>query len=80
VNGYKITSNVVGYSNKSIFIPAAGYCTSKSSDINSRGLYWTNSLASPEAFAYYLNYYSDYVGISSGQSRCYGLPVRPVHP
>lgn len=44
-NGYKVTSNKVGYADKWIFLPFAGYRYSKSlAYAGSGGYYWTSSL------------------------------------
>ena len=79
VYGYKVTSKKSGYTNKSIFLPAAGYRLDSSlSDAGSYGYYWSSSLYPdyPDS-AYVLRFYSDFVDwlISS---RFYGQSVRPV--
>ena len=79
--GYKIQSNIIGYSDNWIFIPAAGRRSGSSfSNVGETCYYWTSMLygASP-----------DYAGIMSykpGNSlspnkiayRYYGLSIRPV--
>ena len=81
VYGYKVTSKKSGYTNKSIFLPAAG-CRLDSSLYNagSGGYYWSSSLytGSPNG-AYYLNFYSSRVDWGSDY-RFYGHSVRPVCP
>ena len=79
VNGYLFTSNVDGYTDKSIFLPAAGYMSSgRSYDAGSRGYYWSSSLSdlgSHNALA---------SGFKSGSIVTYGVmrwneySVRPV--
>ena len=81
VRGYKVTSNKAGYTDKSIFLPAAGYFDYKSLDYaGSYGYYWSSSLhtGSPVG-AYRLYLYSSSIdwGISY---RYYGQSVRPVCP
>ena len=80
VNGYRVTSNKGGYTDKSIFIPAAGdrYGTSLSG-VGSSGNYWSSSLRadSPnEAWQVYFNSGK----IERGSNRRYpGFSVRPVY-
>ena len=81
VYGYKVTSKKSGYTNKSIFLPAAGY--RGSSDLNgagSAGLYWSSSLNTYNpGRAYELNFYSGSVR-RYDSNRPYGQSVRPVCP
>ena len=44
VAGYKITSNVSGYKDKSIFLPAAGFSVNTQISGNGQGLYWSSTL------------------------------------
>ncbi|MCQ2138224.1 MAG: Ig-like domain-containing protein [Bacteroidales bacterium] len=80
VNGYKVTSKKSGYTNKSIFLPAAGYRNDTSLiNVGSIGGYWSSSLdtSSPD-YAYGQFFKSSYVdGGLSG--RYYGRSVRPVY-
>ena len=81
VNGYKVTSKKSGYTNKSIFLPAAGD-RSGSSLYNAGidGYYWSSSLYTVDPGG------ALYVGFDSGSvrgyssSRDFGLSVRPVCP
>ena len=77
VNGYKVT----GSNGNSIFLPAAGYRGGSSlGDAGSIGKYWSSSLDTDyPSYAYYLFFYSSYVGWSS-YNRGYGQSVRPVCP
>ena len=79
VNGYKVTSKKSGYTNKSIFLPAAGCRYVSSLNLaGSYGYYWSSSLTTGSPYgAYDLYFYSDYVDWYDG-SRYYGLSVRPV--
>jgi hypothetical protein len=74
-----VTSKKSGYTNKSIFLPAAGYRDDSSLyDAGSRGYYWSSSLNTDrpyDAWGVYFN--SDYVD-RSGNSRYSGFSVRPV--
>ena len=81
IAGYKVTSNKSGYTDRSIFLPAAGgrYNTNLNS-VGSRGCYWSSSL-----FTSYPSSASD-LNLSSGgvdwygDDRCNGFSVRPVCP
>ena len=79
VNGYKVTSKKSGYTNNSIFLPAAGYRGGSSlSGAGSYGTYWSSSLdAGNSSSAWYVDFGSIYVG-SNGGTRFYGFSVRPV--
>ena len=79
VYGYKVTSMKSGYTNKSIFLPAAGYRNDSSLySAGSFGLYWSSSLYSydPDR-AYGLGFYSGIVAWNSYDRNC-GHSVRPV--
>ena len=76
VNGYKFTSKING---NSIFIPAAGYCSSGSvSSVGRNGYVWSSSLgtSSPRS-AWYLSFYSGGCDMNY-DDRCYGWSVRGV--
>ena len=79
VYGYKVTSKKSGYSNKSIFLPAAGYRYDSSlRSAGSYGIYWSSLLlTSSSSSAFYLYFYSSYV-VGSGNTRYSGVSVRPV--
>ena len=81
VKGYRVTSKKSGYTDRSIFLPAAGYRSDTGLiGVGSYGLYWSSLLytVSPvEAKYVYFNSddrdtYHDYRGL--------GLSVRPVCP
>ena len=76
VNGYKVTSKSNG---KSIFLPAAGYCSDRPFK-GSYGYYWSSSLGTGSpSYACALYFYSSYVEWYN-MYRYYGYPVRPVCP
>ena len=79
VAGRIVTSNKDGYTDKSIFLPAAGFRGGDDlSDAGSFGYYWSSSLSSDDpSGAYYVIFYSGGVGRKYG-GRCYGLSIRPV--
>lgn len=82
VDGYRVYSNVVGYTDKSIFIPAVGYFKKDELVKSGLGCYWSGSLYSSDSRhgnflmiksnSYSMEYY-DYC-------RYIGLSVRPVCP
>lgn len=80
VNGYTVTGKKEGYTDKTIFIPAAGYYEGE--ELKSKatvGVYWSSSLYSDG-----YNYYSYILSIDASTwsknrlNRCNGLTVRPV--
>lgn len=79
VTGYKITSNIEGFADRSIFLPSAGMFRQEQLGINSYGRYWSSSLYTYQPVgAYALSFYSGndiYVG---GYYRHGGYSVRPV--
>lgn len=84
VNGYKVTSNMHGYTDRSIFLPAVGW---GNANFNNRqddhGLYWSSSLrpSSPNSpnCPYVISFASG--GFSLGASAQFnGYPIRPVCP
>ena len=81
VYGYLVTSKITGYTDKSIFLPAAGYSDGyvyKPVKAGQSGFYWSSSLHLAEPiFAYDLNFGKDYPSFSS-EKRYLGFSVRPV--
>jgi len=83
VNGYKVTSNVPGYTDRSIFLPAVGFGNATFNRQNDHGLYWSSSLrpSSPNCpnSPYIISF--NLKGISWGAStQQNGYPIRPVCP
>ena len=81
VNGYKVTSNKAGYTDKFIFLPAAGYRdVSDLYAVGSYGCYWSSSLSEYVSYdAWNLSFNSGYRDLDSGDyGRCDGWSVRPV--
>ena len=77
VNGRRFTSKTNG---NSIFVPAAGSCLNGSVlDVGSGSVLWSSSLneSSPRD-GWCLLFFSNYVYVSNGYKRYYGLSVRPV--
>ena len=81
VYGYKVTSKKSGYTNKFIFLPAAGYRgVSLLGQAGSYGHYWSSSLDTDGPHGAWDVYFgSDYVSRSTS-IRYYGYSVRPVCP
>ena len=87
VEGYEITSNVSGYEDKSIFLPATGYNEALRAGTSlmgygagGYGCYWSSSLSNDDS-----RYASGFLINSSSYSICeytrdHGYPVRPVCP
>ena len=82
IAGYKVTSNKTGYTDRSIFLPAAGFRDGTDLySVGSGGLYWSSSLGTDRpGSAYHLNFSSDYRGTNSRTGRAGGFSVRPVCP
>ena len=87
VNGYRVTSKKQGYTNRSIFLPAAGYKANGRYQYGSNGNYWSRSLMTDPygdgsvicgtAACIRFNNNQAIVG---WQFRMTGLSVRPVCP
>ena len=79
VKGWEVTCR--NDSSRSIFLPAAGYCSGTYlSGVGSRGYYWSSSLyTGTPRYAWGLSFDSSDVGASSS-SRYFGQSVRPVCP
>ena len=79
VYGYKVASKKSGYTNKSIFLPAAGFRDDSSLYYaGSDGYYWSSSLNTDNPRgAWRMYFYPDYVG-RYYDSRGAGFSVRPV--
>ena len=81
VAGYKVTSNKSGYTDRFIFLPAAG-CRSGTGllGVGEYGIYWSSSVNTDDP------YFARYLIINSvdhytySDNRYYGRSVRPVCP
>ena len=81
VDGYLVTSNKTGYTDRSIFLPAAGYRLDTSLNyVGFYGIYWSSSLDTdgPNG-AWDVLFNPNYVG-TDYSSRFGGRSVRPVCP
>lgn len=79
INGRKFTSKKEGYTDKWIFLPAAGYREGTSrGDAGFLGCYWSSSLGSGVSYnGWDLFFYSDFID-GNNFPRYYGQSVRPV--
>ena len=80
VSGRKVTSNKAGYTDKSIFLPVAGFTDGKDfSDTRTGGYYWCSSLGT--GHSYNANHIHFYIGdcFYSASRRSCGRSVRPVY-
>ena len=83
VEGYKVTSNKSGYTDKSIFLPMAGLYRSGSSfsSAGNGGYYWSRSLDTQiTSDAWGICFYLDTPIYKVSVERPSGLSVRPVCP
>lgn len=82
--GERITSNVKGYTDKSIYLPATGEYDGRSTHVySSMGYYWSSSLNTSvldKAYIVRFDYsYGDDVILRESEPRNYALAVRPVY-
>ena len=77
VDGYKVTSKKDGYTDKSIFLPAAGNRLG-SYIVSSEGNYWSRSLYVRSQYACCFYFISDIVFMTTNHYRCEGYSVRAV--
>ena len=79
VKGFHVTSKING---NTIFLPAAGFCSSEVNGIGNFGAYCVNSIAYAgqvqiSSNCYYLRFHSNAKGLDN-QGRCVGICIRPV--
>ena len=79
VNGYRVTSKKTGYTDKSIFIPAAGYrYDSHLSNLGSYGHYWSSSMSTGYPSTAWKVYFNSGYIYRDDNYRNRGFSVRPV--
>ena len=79
VAGIIVTSNVEGYKDKSIFLPATGYRNDKGLDATGiGGYYWSSSLHTEFSGWALSAYFSSRIVYRPSEYRFYGYSVRPV--
>ena len=78
VNGYKITSNIEGYTDRNIFLPAAGHMDNDGTidDESEEPWYWTKESWGSYQMCFYLYANGEHYGWAS-PDKC---PARPVCP
>lgn len=84
VNGYLVTSKKTGYTNRSIFLPAAGFHSGSTgvNSLGSYGFYWTSSHQAGgdnQYESYRMGFNSSWPDYETNW-RNYGGSIRPVHP
>lgn len=78
VNGVIVTGKTTGYTDKSIFLPAAGYgFDSYLIYIGELGFYWSSEPSETDAYFLASESASESTSVCE-MSRCFGLPVRAV--
>ena len=77
--GYKVTSNKLGFTNNSIFLPGCGI---KGQAASTAGYYWSNEnqLGNTDATLARCLHFTQSVVETNNYKRHYGLNIRPVHP
>lgn len=78
VNGQRVTSNKSGYTDKWIFLPAAGTRTTSQNAENSWGYYWSLSLNIDNPSKVWCIKFRSNVHEFMDVNRCAGLSIRPV--
>ena len=79
ISGIRFASKVEGYTDKSIFIPAAGWVSDGSLlNVGSYGYIWSSSLYSDNPRNAHFMYFSSSRVRMNGNVRSYGYSVRPV--
>lgn len=77
VSGYLVTSKIPGYTNKSIFLPAAGYYYNSNWE-TTYNVYWSSTVVSDNKdYAYSIYWGSSY---NLEFERFHGASIRAVHP
>ena len=79
MEGYKVTSNVSGYTNNFIFLPAAGECgADRQMGVGRFGHYWTSSIKDAGWVAAWKLLFYNGATKRLADNRNYGYPIRPV--
>ena len=78
VAGCIVTSNVDGFKDKSIFLPATGFYDPRLALAGSHGYYWSSSLLASVQNQGCLILFSDQDTKRTSYFRCSGLSIRPV--
>lgn len=79
VQGYLYTSKLPGHTDKSIFLPAAGFRSGASLDgVDIGKNYWSSSLEVSDPLTSYFAIVPDYMLGTANGIRTNGMPIRPV--
>lgn len=78
VYGYKVISNISGYTDKYIFLPLTGKRRGQYFDNENNGYYWSSSLHSGYPCDAEILWLTSKVVNTADNLRSYGFPVRPV--
>ncbi|MBR6002278.1 MAG: hypothetical protein IK045_05395 [Bacteroidales bacterium] len=83
IGGYKVSGKNDNYTDKWIFLPAAGYrrLSTGPSDLGTHGYYWSSSLQvdlQTNAWDMIFSKYVSYITVEYPYERYFGLSVRPV--
>ncbi len=79
INGYKVTSKRPGYTDKSIFLPAAGYYFGPTNPCDGTyGCYWSSSLNTYDPYNADHLFFTNEIHVAQSSQRQYGLAIRPV--
>ena len=78
--GYRVTGKRPGYTDKSIFLPAGGYCMGREvKGAGAAGYYWSTLRNRPfRDRAICMHFLEHFVGIGNNGFRTCGFTVRPV--
>ena len=80
VYGYRVTSKIKGYEDKSIFLPITGYRSGSTKTNAISGYYWaSNIFTSDPGNAYRVYFHSTSKSVSHHLNRYSGYPIRPVY-
>lgn len=81
IKGFLVTSNKTGYTDRSIFIPAAGVYKNKGlEEVGSGGYYWSRNVVGAGTPSYAKYFYFTSSPAASYNYRYFGYTVRPVSP
>ena len=80
VNGYRVTSNKTGYTDKSIFLPAAGYRSDNYlRNLSFYGYFWSSSLYTDHPYDAWSVDFNSGIIYRSNNFRFIGCSVRPIY-
>ena len=81
IKGYQVTSNIEGYTDRSIFLPFAGNKdTLRTDELGQTGYYWASEIPAGNASKYASFFISTDRSMNYVADRYLGLSIRPVTP